>query len=40
LVAEDVELAQKVLKKEKGYGRLNIDKIIAEYNTWYRNNMR
>lgn len=40
LVAEDVELAQKVLNKEKGYGRLNIDKIIAEYNSWYRNNMR
>ncbi|MCQ2607394.1 MAG: hypothetical protein MJ197_01735 [Bacteroidales bacterium] len=40
LVSEDVELAQKVLNKEKGYGRLNIDKIIAEYNEWYENNQK
>ena len=34
-LADDAELAKKVLAKEKGYGMLNILEIIDEYNTWY-----
>ena len=35
LVEDDDELAQKVLKKEKGYKLIYRDKIILEYNEWY-----
>lgn len=38
LVSEDVELSKKVLNKEKGYGKINIENIIAEYNEWYKTN--
>jgi hypothetical protein len=34
-VADDEELSKKVADKEKGYGMLQIDKVIAEYNAWY-----
>lgn len=34
LVADDKELADKIDRKEKGYGRLEILQIIDEYNTW------
>ena len=36
LVAEDAELVQKIRNKEKGYGYYDIDRIIREYNDWYR----
>jgi hypothetical protein len=35
-VADDAELSTKVAGKEKGYGMLQIDKIIEEYNAWYK----
>lgn len=35
-VADDAELSTKVADKEKGYGMLQIDKIIEEYNAWYK----
>ena len=34
LVADDKELADKIDRKEKGYGRLETEAIISEYNTW------
>lgn len=37
-VADDADLSKKVSDKEKGYGMLQIDKIIEEYNTWYKTN--
>jgi hypothetical protein len=37
-VADNEELSKKVADKEKGYGMIQIDKIIAEYNTWYAAN--
>lgn len=39
-VADDEELSQKVSDKEKGYGMLQIDKIIDEYNEWYKTNKK
>jgi hypothetical protein len=38
LVSDDAELANKVAKKEKGYGMSNFDKVLEEYNTWYAEN--
>ena len=38
LVKEYPELAKKITNKEKGYGMLNIENIIAEYNEWYAKN--
>ncbi|CAN5734209.1 hypothetical protein BH11BAC7_BH11BAC7_26190 [soil metagenome] len=35
-VADDTALSTKVADKEKGYGMLQIDKIIEEYNAWYK----
>jgi hypothetical protein len=35
-VADNEELAKKITAKEKGYGMIQIDKIIAEYNEWYK----
>ena len=35
-VADDAELSTKVADKEKGYGMLQIEKIIEEYNAWYK----
>ena len=35
LVSDYTDLANKVRDKEKGYGMASLDKIIAEYNTWY-----
>jgi hypothetical protein len=35
-VADNEELSKKVADKEKGYGMLQIDKIIEEYNAWYK----
>ncbi len=37
-VADDKELSQKVLNKEKGYGLIHIYDIIDEYNAWYIEN--
>jgi len=34
LVGDDAELAAKIDSKEKGYGMLNIQQIVNEYNTW------
>jgi len=34
LVGDDAELAAKIEGKEKGYGMLNLDAIVDEYNTW------
>jgi hypothetical protein len=34
LVGDDAELAGKIDRKEKGYGKLNILTIVDEYNTW------
>ncbi|MDR3706077.1 MAG: hypothetical protein P4L28_09250 [Paludibacteraceae bacterium] len=38
MVSDDAELAAKVTNKEKGYGMLDLEKIIAEYNAWYEKN--
>ncbi len=38
LVKENAEMVKKISDKEKGYGVLNIEKIIAEYNEWYAKN--
>jgi hypothetical protein len=38
LVKEYPEMVKKINDKEKGYGMLNIEKIIAEYNEWYAKN--
>ena len=38
LVQDDTELAQKIRNKEKGYGYYDLEKIIREYNDWYRKN--
>ena len=35
LVGDCEEIAGKIERKEKGYGMLSIEKIIAEYNEWY-----
>jgi len=35
LVNENQVLAAKIKNKEKGYTWMNLDQIIAEYNTWY-----
>ncbi|MDQ3111428.1 MAG: hypothetical protein M3R17_16195 [Bacteroidota bacterium] len=35
-VADYEELSKKVADKEKGYGMIQIDKIVEEYNTWYK----
>jgi hypothetical protein len=34
LVEDDADLAGKIDRKEKGYGLLNLDAIVTEYNTW------
>ncbi|HTL82501.1 MAG TPA: hypothetical protein VL651_12400, partial [Bacteroidia bacterium] len=34
-VADDADLSKKVADKEKGYGMLQLDAVIDEYNTWY-----
>jgi hypothetical protein len=34
-VKDDTELAAKITNKEKGYGMLNINSVVREYNTWY-----
>jgi len=34
-VQDDVELAQKIASKTKGYQNINIEAIIREYNDWY-----
>lgn len=34
-VSDDPELAAKITNKEKGYGVLNINNVVREYNTWY-----
>jgi hypothetical protein len=34
-VADYPELAEKVRNKEKGYGMLDMTKIMTEYNAWY-----
>jgi len=34
LVGDDTDLANKIESKEKGYGMLNLEQIINEYNTW------
>jgi len=34
LVSDNVEIAGKVERKEKGYGMLNLTQIIDEYNSW------
>ena len=39
-VADDEELSKKVADKEKGYGMLQIDAIVDEYNTWYKTNKK
>lgn len=39
-VADNEELSKKVADKEKGYGMLQIDAIIEEYNTWYKTNKK
>lgn len=39
-VADYEELSKKVADKEKGYGMLQIDAIVDEYNTWYKNNKK
>jgi len=36
LVADDKELASKVANKEKGYRMFQLQKIIDEYNQWYK----
>ncbi|MFA5816045.1 MAG: hypothetical protein WC865_10535 [Bacteroidales bacterium] len=33
-VADDTELAQKILNKTKGYQNIDIEKIVREYNSW------
>ena len=38
LMKENAEIVKKINDKEKGYGVLNIEKIIAEYNEWYTKN--
>jgi len=38
MVSDDAELAAKITNKEKGYGMLALEKIIAEYNAWYEKN--
>jgi hypothetical protein len=38
LVKEYPELVAKITNKEKGYNVLNIDKIILEYNEWFKKN--
>jgi hypothetical protein len=38
--ADYEELSKKVADKEKGYGMLQIDAIIDEYNTWYKTNKK
>jgi hypothetical protein len=40
LVKENGELVKKINNKEKGYGMLNIENIIAEYNDWYSKNSK
>lgn len=39
-VADYEELSKKVADKEKGYGMLQIDAIVDEYNTWYKTNKK
>lgn len=39
-VADYEELSQKVADKEKGYGMLQIDAIVDEYNAWYKTNKK
>jgi hypothetical protein len=39
-VSDNEELSKKVADKEKGYGMLQIDAIIDEYNTWYKTNKK
>jgi hypothetical protein len=34
-VKDHSDLSERIVKKEKGYGLLNLDKIIEEYNEWY-----
>jgi len=34
LVGDDAELAAKIERKDKGYGRLDIIAIVDEYNAW------
>ncbi len=36
LVADDPELVQKIKNKEEGYTYIDIEKIINEYNQWYK----
>jgi len=38
LVSENADLSKKVLEKEKGYRMIHRDKIILEYNEWYKQN--
>ena len=38
LMKENAEIVKKINDKEKGYGVLNIEKIITEYNEWYTKN--
>lgn len=38
LVQENTELVKKINEKQKGYGALNIENIIAEYNEWFKKN--
>jgi hypothetical protein len=40
LVSDNTELANKVKNKEKGFGAGSLDKIIAEYNEWYKENQK
>jgi hypothetical protein len=34
LVGDDAELAAKIDRKEKGYGMMNLEQIVDEYNAW------
>jgi hypothetical protein len=38
LVKENPELVKKITNKEKGYGILNFENVINEYNEWYLKN--
>jgi len=36
LVEDDPALAKKIRNKEEGYRYTDLEKIIREYNTWYK----
>ena len=38
LVKENPELVKKITNKEKGYGILNYENVVNEYNEWYIKN--